>query len=87
MADNQFFVMSDNANSHHAFPYWLEQREFNQFESGSEDKRGNPIIKLIQRDNDKKFSKQGLVCCLNGSEYDAERMIKSHLEQKGIECS
>lgn len=77
--DTGFFVISDNANSHHALVFWLQGRTFNHFETGRKDKRGNPIIKLINKIDDRKFSKQGIICCLKSSESKAEEIILEHL--------
>lgn len=77
-----FFLISDNANSHHAFKFWLKKRDFNDFEMGRPDRKGNPIIKLMKRTDDHGFSKQGIVCCVNGAEQTAQNLIQQHLREE-----
>lgn len=78
---SDFFVISDNANSHYALKHWLKEREFNELEIGKPDKHGNPILKLIMRTDDSKFAKKGLICCLMDSKETALLLINQHLEE------
>lgn len=79
---DDFFLISDNANSHHAFKFWLRKRDFNDYEQGKPDKRGNPIIKLIKRTDERGFAKRGIVCCVAGAEDVAMNLIQQYLREE-----
>lgn len=79
--DSDFFVFSETVNSQHAFGFWLKARDFNKFEQGRNDKKGNPLIKLFNNVDEGRFSREGIVCCLNGSEQQAKEMIEKHLDE------
>jgi len=77
--DSDFFVLSENEKSKETLKDWLQSRDFNDYEMGKNDKRGNPMIKLLNRTGRKNFTKAGLICCLGDSKDDAIQIIDFHL--------
>ncbi len=76
------FIMKPTDGAAFALKKWLEERTFNNFSFGWQDKKGNDGIGLNEEygnPKNPKVKKAGVIICLDGSFDKAREIVEQHI--------
>lgn len=73
------FIMKPTKGAEFALKKWLQDKEFNDFNSGWFDKKGNPGIGLTLEQQGQGRLKVAVIICLDDSQPTAERLVNEAL--------